>query len=307
MRTQSRLCGNFDADFSLNSGPSKNPDAYSTTINLLPGTHYLKFIIGGDMCTSDHLPTTVDYTNILVNYIEVSPDDVPTPPPSEPVPIPGKGEPAEPPKPEEIPPDLHPPQVLPPQFQTPPAPTPAPAAPAPEQSTPKQMAETAAPVEKGPTKQYHSDIPRFLLDLDAPEESSRFHRANAVVSTLPAPPSLPGFLGKSILNGSTPMKDDSSVLNMPNHTVLNHLATSSIKANVLATSATTRYRKKVRFNFIFAHQFPLYILKSQISFKSMTLLLFPSVMFSRCSYLQILSKSFAMVSLAVTEIVTPAV
>jgi hypothetical protein len=64
---------------------------------------------------------------------------------------------------------------------------------------------------------------------------------------MPTPPSLPGFLGKSILNGTTPMKDDSSVLIHPNHTVLNHLATSSIKDNILATSATTRYRQKVRY------------------------------------------------------------
>jgi hypothetical protein len=40
------------------------------------------------------------------------------------------------------------------------------------------------------------------------------------------------------------MKDDASVLIMPNHTVLNHLATSSIKNKVLATSATTRYKRK---------------------------------------------------------------
>jgi hypothetical protein len=40
------------------------------------------------------------------------------------------------------------------------------------------------------------------------------------------------------------MKDDSSVLTIPNHTVLNHLLTSSIRSGVLATSATTRYKKK---------------------------------------------------------------
>jgi hypothetical protein len=57
---------------------------------------------------------------------------------------------------------------------------------------------------------------------------------------------LPLFLNKSILNGVTPMKDDSSVLIMPNHTVLNHLATSSIRDDILATSATTRYKQKVR-------------------------------------------------------------
>jgi hypothetical protein len=90
-------------------------------------------------------------------------------------------------------------------------------------------------------------IPRYLLDLDAPEESRRFARASAATTSaesLPQPPSLPMFLGKSILNGTTPMKDDSSVLNMPNHTVLNHLATSSIRDNILATSATTRYKQK---------------------------------------------------------------
>ena len=64
------------------------------------------------------------------------------------------------------------------------------------------------------------------------------------MTKMPPPPGLPGFLGKSILNGTTPMKDDSSVLNMPNHTVLNHLATSSIKDAVLATSVTTRYQNK---------------------------------------------------------------
>ena len=53
------------------------------------------------------------------------------------------------------------------------------------------------------------------------------------------------FLSKSVLNSATPMKDDASVLVLPNHTVLNHLATSSIKSGVLATSATTRYKNKV--------------------------------------------------------------
>ena len=68
-----------------------------------------------------------------------------------------------------------------------------------------------------------------------------------MTNNLPTPPTLPGFLGKSILNGTTPMKDDSSVLIHPNHTVLNHLATSSIKEGILATSATTRYKQKVCF------------------------------------------------------------
>jgi hypothetical protein len=97
-----------------------------------------------------------------------------------------------------------------------------------------------------PAAKYTSIIPQYLLDLDKSEDSLAYKNAAAAIEKLPTPPSLPGFLGKPILNAATPMKDDNSVLTMPNHTVLNHLATSSIKNNVLAVSATTRYRRKVR-------------------------------------------------------------
>jgi hypothetical protein len=40
--------------------------------------------------------------------------------------------------------------------------------------------------------------------------------------------------------------DDKSVLPVPSHVVLNHLATSAIKGGVLASASTVRYRKKVR-------------------------------------------------------------
>ena len=200
-------------------------------VPIVPGTHHLKFIVDSEMTTSDTLPTAVDYTNILVNYLEVSADDLPKPdvPNAEenklPDPIPVQDMRA--------PEGIFPPQVLPPPEAKPPK------VPVPE--IPKPDIPTTAP---SPRK-YHNSIPRYLLDLDAPEESSRMARASAVVSRLPTPPSLPMFLSKSILNGTTPTKDDSSVLIMPNHTVLNHLATSSIKDNILATSGTTRYKQKV--------------------------------------------------------------
>lgn len=224
------------------SGPSKHKDALSATISLQPGTHHLKFIVDGDMRLSDYLPTAVDFTNILVNYIEVSPDDLPIHPPTKPVNIPG-AQSGSTPRPEyRVPPGVFPPQVLPPTPELQPAVREEPPAPAAEPSSPSNKATVLA---SGPPKEYHSEVPRFLADLDAPEQSARFERANAAVNTAPAPPSLPMFMGKSILNGTTPMKDDSSVLIMPNHTVLNHLATSSIKNNVLATSVTTRYKRKV--------------------------------------------------------------
>jgi hypothetical protein len=215
------------------SGPSEKKHVLSAMVNIVPGTHHLKFIVDNDMKTSDQLPTAVDYTNILVNYLEVSVDDIPHPDAGvtdgtkkkEDIPVQDQPAPA----------NIFPPQIMPPEPEPPAVPVIVP-------EPPKPKAVSALSPRK-----YHDVIPRYLIDLDAPEDSSRMQRANAVAGNLPTPPSLPMFLGKSILNGITPMKDDSSVLIMPNHTVLNHLATSSIKDNILATSATTRYKQKVSY------------------------------------------------------------
>ncbi|KAL1304477.1 hypothetical protein AAFC00_003468 [Neodothiora populina] len=274
---------NWERKFRLyKDGPSKHKDALSATLQLPPGTHHIKFIVNGDMVTSEALPTTVDYTNILVNYIEVSLDQIASQGNTEesasttPVPVP-----AGPPAPSQ-PVDIRPrqtasstaqpvPQNTVPQ-DIPHHPAPSAAAPAPEQDprspSPKSANPNAAPTRppttatlvRQPPKNYTSQIPQYLLDLDTYIPSSgskesdaspaaqaarhRIERANAAAESQPQPPSLPMFLSKSILNGTTPMKDDSSVLIMPNHTVLNHLATTNIKQGVLATSATTRYKRK---------------------------------------------------------------
>lgn len=207
------------------SGPSKKDNVLSAYVPIHPGTHHLMFIVDNDMMISDTLPTAVDYTNILVNYLEVSYDDVNNQQASD-----TAAKPADAPAVTQEQSAAKPPQN-----------PPSPQVPVVKPAT-ADIPDTKLPE---PEKRYHSKIPQYLLDLDAPEESSRFARANAATSNLPTPPSLPMFLSKSILNGTTPMKDDSSVLIMPNHTVLNHLATSSIKDNVLATSATTRYKQKV--------------------------------------------------------------
>ena len=176
------------------------------------------------MQLSDELPTAVDYTNILVNYVEVSADDIPKESTQE----------------QKVPEGVYPPQVL-------------------HQGT---EAQDHAPDSVGKPKIvegephgepvfWGKEAPKYLHDVDLPEQSQRYQRAAKGVNEFPVPPGLPLFLGKSILNGTTPMKDDSSVLNMPNHTVLNHLATSSIKNDVLATSITTRYKRKARCPIVF--------------------------------------------------------
>lgn len=182
----------------------------STTLNLRPGTHHLKFIVDGEMRASDTLPTAVDFTNHLVNYIEISADEQ-----------------------DSIPPGIHPGQTLADSSKDGQADDAT-------DDTPNKEAE-----EEVPLGDFGRAIPQFLADLDKDEDSAEYLQAANVINDTPTPPSLPLFLGKSILNSNTPTKDDSSVLNYPNHTVLNHLATSSIKNGVLATSVTTRYKRKV--------------------------------------------------------------
>jgi len=160
------------------------------------------------------LPTAADYTNILVNYIEVSADDLPQPE-------------------EKAPEGIFPPQLLPEGTEA-------------KDHAPASIGKSQLPEEevKAEPVFWGKELPPYLHD-DKDEHPNRFQRYSRTVEKFPDPPGLPLFLGKSILNGTTPMKDDSSVLNMPNHTILNHLATSSIKNNVLATSITTRYIRKV--------------------------------------------------------------
>jgi 5'-AMP-activated protein kinase beta subunit, interaction domain len=194
------------------------------------------------MVLSKHLPTAVDFTNSLVNYIEVQALEAPSTSAPQVGPSDEGTDPLIVPTPvaEYIAKEgVHPPLVLPPTPEI---------APLQEPSAAQQAAERKAAAGRfmsDPPKQYHSVIPQFFQDTDAPENSEQFNRAISLTDSLPVPPSLPMFLNRSILNNSTPMKDDASVLVLPNHTVLNHLATSSIRNHVIATSATTRYRKKV--------------------------------------------------------------
>jgi hypothetical protein len=179
------------------------------------------------MKTADHLPTAVDFTNYLVNYIEVSADDIER----------TRRESDKQPK-IIIPPDIYPPKVIPESLHIE-------AARQAEQEN--EEADKQEPEEEIPMGDFRDIIPQFLLDIDVDkeEESPAYQQAANIIGDYSTPPMLPLFLGRSILNGTTPLKDDNSVLNYPNHTVLNHLATSSIKNGVLATSVTTRYKRKV--------------------------------------------------------------
>ena len=183
-----------------------------TIIPVFPGTHHIKFLVDGNMQTSPDLPTTVDFGNNLVNYIEVSGEGTAVQNVAVETSLPKSNRDAE---------------ALP--------------------SRQGSFDEDKAPQKKVivPSEVFTSQLPQYLTDFDQPEDSASYRLSSQALDKLPNPPALPGFLSKPILNNTTLIKDDNSVLNMPNHTVLNHLGTSSIKNNVLAVSATTRYRNKV--------------------------------------------------------------
>ncbi|KAI1823358.1 5'-AMP-activated protein kinase beta subunit, interation domain-containing protein [Xylaria intraflava] len=184
-----------------------------TTVQVFPGTHHIKFLVDGTMQTSPDLPTTVDFGNNLVNYIEVSGDTPTVRDITTQLGLMEAKDAKRLPSPQPPPDSAHEP-------------------------------ESAKKRYSVPVGNYSGKLPQYLEDFDQPEESKAYRASAAALEKLGAPPALPGFLSKPIMNNTTLIKDDNSVLNMPNHTVLNHLATCSIRNNVLALSATTRYRDK---------------------------------------------------------------
>ncbi|KAI0119630.1 carbohydrate-binding module family 48 protein [Daldinia grandis] len=193
--------------------PSKDRDGVlETVIPVFPGTHHIKFLVDGNMQTSPDLPTTVDFGNNLVNYIEVSGDDTDS---------------------RNVPLDVGVPKSNEAALSLPSR------QPSHDDSARGLQQKVIDPIES-----FSSKIPQYLDDFDQPEDSPSYRLSSLALERLPPPPSLPGFLSKPIMNNVTLIKDDNSVLNMPNHTMLNHLATCSIKNNVLAVSATTRYQNK---------------------------------------------------------------
>ena len=207
----------------------KDGKGFSATLYLTPGIHHVSFIVDNiPGRISPDMPTTVDLNNFLVNYIVVSPNHVSL--------SQREGShrssnalvyPAHSPLiPEE---DLHPS----------------------DNEKPDQYNELDEPRKEDISAgDFRRIIPQALLDMELHEDDPRSKQASRVLQEGPAPPNLPPFLGRSTLNGSLPVKDDASVLAPPNHTVLNHLATSHVRNGVLATSVTTRYKKKVSAQFL---------------------------------------------------------
>ena len=264
----------WEKKFRMQKGQDKDgKPLFTLTASLPAGTHHIRFLVDGEMIVTNQYLQTVDFTNSLVNYIEIAASKPPAeetqaPVPAEPIPIPGaetvvvddgKTTPLHS-RTHEQAPETRDDLSFTPEDSLSQAATlqdrPSEAIPirqTQQQRQEQQRQEQQTQPEPKPKKyllrpKYTDEIPELLLHIDLynePEKEFDYRRALKAAGNLPQPPTLPTFMSKSILNANTPLKDDASVLTMPNHTVLNHLATSSIKSGVLATSGTTRYKKKV--------------------------------------------------------------
>lgn len=178
------------------------------------------FLVDDVMMTNPDLPTAVDYNNVLVNYIEIATEDVVKNRRESNQTSVDKREQALQPQPTPLPED--------------------------EDGIEEPMEEAELLAEEILPGDFRQIVPQALEDIELmDDDDARYNDALHIIGQQANPPSLPLFLGKAILNGVLPNKDDSSVLGLPNHTVLNHLMTSSVRNGVLATSTTTRYKKKV--------------------------------------------------------------
>lgn len=103
-----------------------------------------------------------------------------------------------------------------------------------------EIQEAYEPVEtvtqEAPKYVYTQEIPEIFVEPEALERLAS--------SDFTTPPQLPPHLDGVILNTNWTEKDNNSVLPIPNHVVLNHLATTSIKHNVLAVASVSRYASK---------------------------------------------------------------
>lgn len=104
----------------------------------------------------------------------------------------------------------------------------------------------------GPSLEYTQDIPAVFTDPTVMEQyyltldQQQNNHQNMAWLT---PPQLPPHLENVPLNSYTNSQNDSNennsgALPIPNHVVLNHLATSSIKHNTLCVASIVRYKRK---------------------------------------------------------------
>lgn len=210
------------------------PGLMHVKLQLPPGTHRFRFIVDNELRFSDYLPTATDQMGNFVNYMEVS-----------------------------APPDWgnEPQQHL--------AEKKANHVDDSKSSKRPMSARSriALEIEKEPDDmgdgytrfhdetpakpnlEYTQDIPAVFTDPNVMEQyyltldQQQNNHQNMAWLT---PPQLPPHLENVILNSYSNAQTDntSGALPIPNHVILNHLATSSIKHNTLCVASIVRYKQK---------------------------------------------------------------
>ncbi|QPG77103.1 hypothetical protein FOA43_004506 [Brettanomyces nanus] len=206
------------------NGPSPTDGSFSVQIALPPGMHRFKFVVDNEVKCSNFIPTATDTSGHFVNYLEIIPSE------------------------KELYPELN---------RT--------SSKASLKSTGSKLGLTKDDDDMGNGyTRYHEDlkpvsrknaeytnlIPPIFTDPKVMEEyyvtldnsqKSGGHNQQWLI-----PPQLPPHLENVILNSynSNDKENTSGALGIPNHVVLNHLATTSIKHSTLAVACVIRYKRK---------------------------------------------------------------
>ena len=230
-------------------GLARQPDnSFLITLGLPVGTHRFRFVIDNELRFSDFLPTATDQMGNFVNYVEVTPENVrdfldqQEDHESE---ISDEGKDED---------------------------TKEPAAPLRKSSISRSGRSDSmwgltqddddmgggysryhdgdGDEAKKNNYQFINDIPPIFVD---PKVMEQYYMAIEKQSKSPNgqqawlhPPHLPPHLENVILNNfnSRDRDNNSGALPIPNHVVLNHLATTSIKHNTLSVASVVRYKRK---------------------------------------------------------------
>ncbi len=235
-------------------GLVKQPDDnFMITLGLPVGTHRFRFVVDNELRFSDFLPTATDQMGNFVNYIEITPENVQQHLLQEK---------------EESNNESQQQELEKQQAKT-------------GDKTSSQQASRRSSVSRSrsnsmwgltnddddmgdgysryhddesnaldeKTYQYIKDIPPIFTDPKVMEQyyvaiDKQSRNNNGQQQAWLHPPQLPPHLESVILNNFNNTENNSGALPIPNHVVLNHLATTSIKHNTLAVASIVRYKRK---------------------------------------------------------------
>ncbi|SCU95347.1 LADA_0G15104g1_1 [Lachancea dasiensis] len=227
------------------------PGCFHIKLQLPSGTHRFRFIVDNELRFSDFMPTATDQMGNLVNYLEIA-----TPYESEEhlqqqqetLTVDNESHMLQ----QQVPQPSHKKQFSEPlsarsklALQI--------------EEEPDDMGDGYSRFhgakEAKPDLSYTTDIPAVFTDASVMEQyylTLDQQQTNQQSMAWLTPPQLPPHLENVILNnysvsseqGDSGSENNSGSLPIPNHVVLNHLATSSIKHNTLCVASIVRYKRK---------------------------------------------------------------